>query len=67
VINMARGRPLFKQTDVARFLKAARAAGVKPERVEIAPDGTIALIPAREEAAPTTPDRNEWDDVIDPH
>jgi len=63
VINMARGRPLFKQSDVSRFLKAARAVGVEIERVEITPDGKMALIPAKESEELGQAEKNEWDDV----
>jgi hypothetical protein len=44
---MARGRLRFRQTDVVRALKAVRSVG-QPMAVEIAPDGTIRLIPAEQ-------------------
>lgn len=44
---MARGRLRFRQADIERALKAARSIGAAMA-VEIAPDGTIRLIPAEQ-------------------
>ena len=52
---------LFKQSDVARALRATKAAGVKAS-VEIAPDGKLSIIPAGDEDAPKI---NPWDEVLD--
>ena len=59
----ARGPCRFKQRDVARAFKAAKAAGVKVARVDLAPDGTISVIPAYPQN-PQNPSNNEWDDVL---
>lgn len=40
---MARQPLRFRETDVQRAVKAARAVGLEPSRMEIAPDGTIRL------------------------
>jgi hypothetical protein len=41
---MSRTPATFKQADMVRAVKAARAAGLDVARTEIAPDGTIRLI-----------------------
>jgi len=40
----------FKINDVMRAAKAVRAAGMEIARVEIAKDGTIAVIPSKAQA-----------------
>jgi hypothetical protein len=53
--TVRRERP-FKQRDVVRALRAAKAAGVTA-RIEIAPDGKISLVPMTlVEAAPDSDD-----------
>ena len=41
---VARGSSTFKQADIVRAVKAARAAGLAITATQIAPDGTIRLI-----------------------
>ena len=41
---MTRRPSTFRQTDVARAVKATQAAGLAIGRVEVAPDGTIRII-----------------------
>lgn len=41
---MSRGPLAFKQSDIVRAVKAARAVGMDVERVEIAPDGRIVVV-----------------------
>jgi hypothetical protein len=62
----ARGPCRFKQRDVARAFKAAKAAGVEVARVDLAPDGTISVIPADRQNPQNRqiPSNNEWDDVL---
>ncbi|ODS01547.1 hypothetical protein AUC71_03135 [Methyloceanibacter marginalis] len=40
---MSRGPSRFRQCDVARALKAAKAAGFESATVEFRPDGTLVL------------------------
>jgi hypothetical protein len=58
---------LFKERDISRAFRAARAAGIEA-RVDIAPDGTIRIfqLPPQEsaEAPKPAPETNEWDDVL---
>jgi hypothetical protein len=49
---MARGPLTFKQLDVTRALKAARAAGENVHKVEIDRDGKIVLTIGKPEAHP---------------
>jgi hypothetical protein len=55
---MARAPAIFRQQDVTRAFRAAKAAGVRVARVEIDRDGKIVIVTAdeleRREA-------NEWD------
>lgn len=50
---MTRRPSTFRQTDVARAVKAAQAAGLAIGSVEVAPDGTIRVIIA--ESGDSTP------------
>jgi len=53
---MTRRPSTFRQTDEARAVKAAQAAGLTIGKVEVAPDGTIRVIIADgTESAPTSP------------
>lgn len=47
---MAKTCATFKQADLVRAVKAARAAGLEIARTEIAPDGRIILVHHAEEA-----------------
>ena len=44
----------FKQSDIARILKAAEQAGVKVA-IRIEPDGTLTVTPAPENSVPEPP------------
>lgn len=64
---MARGPATFKQADLTRAVKAARAAGLDVARTEIMPDGTIRLIHSAEvTSTPATP-FDEWKAKRDTH
>jgi hypothetical protein len=49
---VSRGRHTFRQADVVRLIKAARAAGEGILRVEMARDGRIIVV-TKDGAAPT--------------
>lgn len=55
-------RALIPQSDLTRVAKAMQAAGVEEWRVEVSPEGKVAII-ASKKAAATAP--NEWDEVLD--
>ena len=57
---MTRRPSTFRQTDVARAVKAAQAAGLSIGKVEVAPDGTIRVIIASGgDSHPDTP-YDQW-------
>jgi hypothetical protein len=58
---LARARLTFRQTDVTRAIKAARAAGVEIARVELDRQGNIVIIPGK---ASAVIERNEWDEIL---
>jgi hypothetical protein len=55
---MARAPSIFRQSDVTRAIRAARAAGVENVRVDITKDGKISIIvgAAAKQAAQVTPE-----------
>ena len=60
-------RPVgFKQKDVVRLLKAAKAAGITPTRVWVESDGKIVLGISDDDGLTSPPDAkgNEWDAVL---
>jgi hypothetical protein len=61
---MARGPCNFRQTDLKRAIKGARAAGMEVARVEINKDGVIVVVPSKpQEPADERSETNEWDSV----
>lgn len=62
---MARGKLTFRQSDLTRALKAARAAGVEVARVEVDATGKITIVTGK---APETAgdDRggDQWDAAL---
>lgn len=60
---MARGSCTFKQIDVTRAVKGARAAGVDVARIKIGKDGTIQIETGKPTDEPDKPEINEWDVV----
>lgn len=70
---MSRTPATFKATDLTRAVKAARAAGLEVNRVEITKDGRIVLLqaPIADDvpgaSAIDSIQRNEWDDYINAH
>ena len=49
---MARGPLTFRQRDLVRALKSARAAGLEVSKVEIDKDGKIVVIIGKSDAPP---------------
>ena len=63
---MARRPPTFRQQDVTRALRAARAAGVKVSRVEIDNGGKITLVAGDAEPVKPTDEStggDEWGNI----
>ena len=58
---MARGPSTFKQQDLTRALKAARAAGVEVARFEIE-NGKIVIVTGK--PADNATNTNPWDEVL---
>ena len=58
---MARSPCTFRQIDVTRALRAAKAAGIEVDRIEIAPDGTIIVVTEKTDAADGGEIGNPWD------
>jgi len=52
----------FKQTDVARAVRAVLAAGIDIEKIEVEPD-KITIIASRHDEQTATAGKNEWDDL----
>lgn len=67
------GRALARatQADIVRAVKAVSTAGVRVGRVDIRPDGTIAILSVdAQDGQPMLgsgqPEVNEWDEVLQP-
>lgn len=63
---MPRGACTFRQGDMTKALKALRDAGWVEGRVEVTPDGTLAVVvgkAADPAAAAAQQQANEWDAV----
>lgn len=50
----------FRQAEVTRALKGAKAAGFSSVRVEIMPDGRLTITPTKGGA----PGPSDWDEVL---
>jgi hypothetical protein len=60
---MARPPSIFRQQDVTRAFRAAKAAGVRVARVEIDRDGKIVIVTVDELEGERSEGKNEWDRV----
>jgi hypothetical protein len=61
---MPRGRCTFRQTDLTRAMKSARAAELPVERYEIERDGKIIVVLCSESSSPDREKEvNEWENV----
>jgi hypothetical protein len=61
---MGRRACTFRQADLARALKAAKAAGAEVARVEIDRDGKLVMVMGKGEGGDVSPGLNEWDTVL---
>jgi hypothetical protein len=61
--KMPRGPCTFRQTDLKRAVKGARAGGIEIVRVEITKDGKIIIVPGKSKEAVDDRSENEWDSV----
>lgn len=60
---MARGRCTFRQQDATRAARAAIAAGLQVQRIEIDKDGKIVVVTGGAEISAAAPETNEWDGI----
>lgn len=60
---MARGPSTFRQQDATRAARAALAAGLEVQRIEIGKDGTIVVVIGKPAETDEQADKgtNEWD------
>lgn len=56
----------FRQAELTRAIKAALAAGVEVDRVEIEKDGRVIVVVCKQKALdfPAESARNPWDEVL---
>jgi hypothetical protein len=57
---MARAPSIFRQQDVTRAFRAAKAAGVRVRRIEIDRTGKLVIVTADDELDDRR-EKNEWD------
>jgi hypothetical protein len=64
--NKKRQRCRFRQSEITRALKAALAAGVEVDRVEIEKDGRVNVVICKHKVLdfPAEGERNPWDEVL---
>ena len=60
---MARGALTFRQRDLVRALKGAKAAGIEVARVEIDKAGTIVMVTGKPSTDSPNRSENPWDEV----
>jgi hypothetical protein len=60
---MSRGPLPFRQTDVARAIKGAVAAGLTVQRVEVDKDGKIIVVVGQTDKTEPKAGANEWDRI----
>lgn len=56
-------RPTFKQIDITRAIRGARAAGAENVRIELSPDGRM-IVQTVPTAADSQAFSNPWDEVL---
>ena len=57
---MSRGPATFRQSDLTRAIKAAKAAGIEVVRIEVDKDGKIAIITGRGGDTAQANDLDAW-------
>jgi hypothetical protein len=63
-IVMGRGPSSFREIDVRRAIKAARAAGIEVERIDVKKGGGFSIIPGKSgEQIDAATETNPWDDA----
>jgi hypothetical protein len=60
---MSHGPHRFRESEGRRLVKVAQSAGIEIGRLEVGPDGRIAIIPKGAEAPAQSEPPNEWDEV----
>jgi hypothetical protein len=60
---MARGPCTFKKRDVTRALRAAVAAGIEVQRIEIDREGKIVVVAGKPQEPADENRGNEWDRI----
>ena len=60
---MARGKCMFKQSDVTKAVKATIAAGLEVTRVEIDREGKIVVVTQQPGAVSNDAARTGWEDA----
>jgi hypothetical protein len=60
---VSRAPATFRQSDLTRAIKGARAAGIDVARIEIGNDGKIVILPTQPGMALEIA-QNEWDEVL---
>jgi hypothetical protein len=61
---MSRGKQSFRQSDVAKALKAVRKSGLEVQRIVFDPDGGFTIVPSELANPQIAGSANEWDNVI---
>lgn len=61
---MARGPLTFRQQDLVRALKGAKAAGIEIARVEIDKAGKIVMVTGKPSTDLPPASENPWDEVL---
>jgi hypothetical protein len=64
--RLMRERCRFRQSEITRAIKAALAAGVEVERVEIENEGRVIVVVSKKRALDFSAEgeRNPWDEVL---
>jgi hypothetical protein len=56
----------FREADVRRAIRAARAAGIEIGRIETDNDGRVSIIPKTTEPPAVNEPANPWDELLNP-